>query len=107
VSPVAMQQGRFVAEMIKLEMNGKKRKPFHYVDKGSMATIGRKDGIAEMKYLKLTGFFGWFAWLFVHLFYLVGFKNKVSILITWLWSYVTFRAGARLIQEEIGDLEKE
>ena len=107
VSPVAMQQGRFVADIIKREMEGKKRYPFKYVDKGSMATIGRMDGIAEVKFLKLTGFFGWAAWLFVHLFYLVGFKNKISIVLTWLWSYLTFRAGARLIQEEIGELEKE
>lgn len=98
VSPVAMQQGRYVAKLIKEELRGKSRKEnFIYFDKGSMATIGRKDAVAEFAGLKISGFLGWLAWLFVHLFYQVGFKNKVSILITWIWSYVTFKAGARLI----------
>lgn len=66
-----------------------------------MATIGRKDAIAEYKSLKMTGLIGWLAWLFVHLYYQVGFKNKISILITWIWSYLTFGAGARVIQEPI------
>ncbi|MCX7997835.1 MAG: NAD(P)/FAD-dependent oxidoreductase [Leptospiraceae bacterium] len=98
VSPVAMQQGRYVAKLIKDELRGTIRKEkFIYFDKGSMATIGRKDAVAEFAGLKISGFLGWLAWLFVHLFYQVGFKNKISILITWIWSYVTFKAGARLI----------
>ncbi|PJZ70734.1 pyridine nucleotide-disulfide oxidoreductase [Leptospira perolatii] len=101
VSPVAMQQGRYVASMIKSDLKGKQRKPFHYIDKGSMATIGRKDAVAQVGPLKMKGFLGWLAWLFVHLFYQVGFKNKISILITWVWSFTTFRAEARLIQDEV------
>jgi NADH dehydrogenase len=101
VSPVAMQQGRYVANWIIKDTQGIKRKPFTYLDKGSMATIGRNDAIAQVGKLKLKGFLGWLAWLFVHLFYQVGFKNKISILITWVWSYLSFRAGARLIQEEL------
>lgn len=98
VSPVAMQQGRYVAELIKSEIKGIARKEkFIYFDKGSMATIGRKDAVAEFAGIKISGLFGWLAWLFVHLFYQVGFKNKVSILITWIWSYISFKAGARLI----------
>lgn len=101
VSPVAMQQGRYVAALIQNDLKGKKRKPFHYTDKGSMATIGRTDAVAQVGVLKMKGLFGWLAWLFVHLFYQVGFKNKVTILITWVWSYIAFRAEARVIQDEI------
>lgn len=102
VSPVAMQQGRYVCDVIFQEMKQKPIKPFQYFDKGSMATIGRNDAVAQVGNLKMKGFLGWIAWLFVHLFYQVGFKNKVSILLTWLWSYVTFRAGARLIYSNSG-----
>lgn len=105
VSPVAMQQGRYVADWILRDLQSKPKYPFVYTDKGSMATIGRNDAVAEMGKWKLKGFLGWLAWLFVHLFYQVGFKNKVSILISWVWSYLTFRAGARLIQEDL-DSEK-
>ncbi|ABJ77434.1 NAD(P)/FAD-dependent oxidoreductase [Leptospira borgpetersenii] len=101
VSPVAMQQGRYVAALIQGDLKNKKRKSFRYVDKGSMATIGRTDAVAQMGVLRMRGLFGWFAWLFVHLFYQVGFKNKVTILITWVWSYIAFRAEARVIQDEI------
>ncbi|WCL47704.1 NAD(P)/FAD-dependent oxidoreductase [Leptospira sp. GIMC2001] len=101
VSPVAMQQGRYVADWILNDIKGKTSKDFVYNDKGSMATIGRKDAVAEVGNWRMKGLLGWFAWLFVHLFYQVGFKNKISILITWVWSYVSVRAGARLIQEEI------
>ncbi len=101
VSPVAMQQGRHVAELIGRELRGKKRKKFSYTDKGSMATIGRKDAVAEFKGYKLKGFMGWLAWLVVHLFYQVGFKNKINILLTWIWSYITFGAGARVITEPL------
>ncbi len=101
VSPVAVQQGRCVAKLIYQGVNGHLRKKgFVYFDKGSMATIGRKDAVAEMGNLKMSGTIGWLAWLFIHLVYQVGFKNKVSILITWIWSYITFKAGARLIQSE-------
>ncbi|MEM7180805.1 MAG: NAD(P)/FAD-dependent oxidoreductase [Spirochaetota bacterium] len=106
VSPTAMQQGRYVASIIIDELKGKQRsKPFRYVDKGAMATIGRMDAVAEVGKLRLSGFLGWLAWLTVHLFYQVGFKNKVSILITWIWSYISFKAGARLIQDSINEEE--
>lgn len=101
VSPVAMQQGRYTARTIVNDINNKERKPFHYIDKGSMATIGRKDAVAELGKLRYKGFFGWLSWLGLHIFYLVGFKNKISILLTWMWSYITFGAGARVIQSPI------
>ncbi|MBF0216367.1 MAG: NAD(P)/FAD-dependent oxidoreductase [Candidatus Omnitrophica bacterium] len=104
VSPVAMQQGRYAAGTI-LDMAGNKKiLPFKYVDKGSMATIGRNDAVAEIKDIHLSGFTGWVTWLAVHLFYQVGFKNKIAILITWVWSYLTNRAAARLIQPPVEDV---
>lgn len=107
VSPVAMQQGRYVARTITDELNKKPRKRFHYIDKGSMATIGRKDAVAELGKLKYKGFLGWLSWLALHIFYLVGFKNKISILFTWVWSYLTFGAGARVIQSPIDAKDSE
>ncbi|CAN5650441.1 NAD(P)/FAD-dependent oxidoreductase [soil metagenome] len=105
LSPVAMQQGRYAAEIIKNEINKEpnflNRRKFVYLDKGSMAAIGRKVAIAQIKDFKIKGFFGWLAWLFIHLYYQVGFKNRFSILISWIWSYLTFKAGSRLIQEPI------
>lgn len=107
VSAVAMQQGRYAASAIRDLIKGKELKPFKYTDKGSMATIGRKDAVADIFGIKFTGFIGWLMWLGLHLFYQVGFKNKVSILITWMWSYLTFGASARLIQDTPGKEELE
>ena len=100
VSPVAMQQGRYVARRIAREAEGNgtpPREPFHYVDKGSMATIGRSRAIAWARGIKMRGFIAWLAWLFVHVFYLIGFKNRVAVLLNWMWSYVSYQRGARLI----------
>ena len=99
VSAVAMQQGRYVAKYIINEINGKSNEPFKYLNKGNMATIGRMDAVGEVSKFRITGTLAWLLWLFVHLFYQVGFKNKVTILITWIWSYLTFGASARIIQE--------
>ncbi|MBM9590710.1 NAD(P)/FAD-dependent oxidoreductase [Leptospira sp. 201903075] len=104
VSPVAMQQGRYVAKIIESIEKKKSITPFHYFDKGNMATIGRTDAVAEFGKFRLKGILGWLGWLFVHLVYQVGFKNKVSTLLSWVWSYLTFRAGSRLIQEEMDEL---
>jgi NADH dehydrogenase len=98
VSPTAMQMGRHVARMIRAEIAGySERTPFVYRDKGSMATIGRSRAIAQMGNLKLTGFLAWLAWLFVHIWYLIGFRNRLLVFFDWSWSYLTFRRGARLI----------
>lgn len=100
LAPVAMQQGRSVATNIKRDLQGKMRVPFHYVDKGQMATIGRKYAVVEVKSLKFDGFFAWLTWLFVHIYYLIGFKNRLFVLLQWAWSYFTFRRGARLIVQK-------
>jgi NADH:ubiquinone reductase (H+-translocating) len=98
VSPTAMQQARHVSRLINDELRGKgPRKPFKYVDKGSMATIGRSRAIAQVKNLKLSGTIAWLAWLLVHIFYLIGFRNRLLVLFDWAWSYLTYRRGARLI----------
>jgi NADH dehydrogenase len=97
VSPVAMQEARSVARNILRTLLGEERLPFRYFDKGSMATIGRSRAIAQVGRLRLSGFIAWLAWLFIHIWYLVGFKNRVFVLLQWMWSYVMYRRGARLI----------
>jgi NADH dehydrogenase len=100
VSPVAMQQGRYVAQLIKweLESDGRPpRDPFWYLDKGSMATIGRSRAITWVRGLHMSGFLAWLGWLFVHIWYLIGFKNRIMVMIDWAWYYFRYRRGARLI----------
>lgn len=100
VSPVAMQQARHVAKLIGRRLAGQDTLPFEYFDKGMMATIGRSRAVARSKGLAMTGFLAWLAWLFVHLWYLVGFKNRVFVFLSWIWNYVMYRRGARLITHE-------
>ncbi len=97
IAPVAMQQGRFAAQNILRELAGKPRLPFKYVDKGQMATIGRSRAITEVGRWKFSGFGAWMAWLLVHIYYLTGFRNRFFVVLTWAWSYLTYRRGARLI----------
>jgi NADH dehydrogenase len=92
-----MQQGRYAARTIKDEVAGKPRKPFHFVDKGQMATIGRSRAIVEVGKFKIAGFTAWLLWLVVHIYYLTGFKNRLLVVLQWAWSYMSFRRGARLI----------
>lgn len=97
VAPVALQQGKHVAKMIRADLDDKPRSDFEYHDKGQMATIGRSRAIAETGKLKLTGFSAWMAWLLVHICFLTGFRNRLFVIISWAWSFLTFRRGARLI----------
>ncbi|HVF73144.1 MAG TPA: NAD(P)/FAD-dependent oxidoreductase [Chthoniobacterales bacterium] len=97
VSPVAMQQGRHAAANILLMSRGESPERFRYFDKGSMATIGRNKAVADLKYFHLSGWPAWMAWLFIHIMYLVGFRNRLVVLLQWGWSYLSFNAGARLI----------
>ena len=106
VAPVAIQQGRFVAKLIRDEVEfgplpstpGKSsRPPFHYWDKGSLATIGRAAAVADFGRIHISGFIAWLAWLFVHILFLIGFRNRLLVFIQWAWSYVTYERGARLI----------
>jgi len=97
VSPVAMQQGRFVARQIARSLAGAPRQRFKYVDKGSMATIGRSRAVAQIGKLQLSGFLAWMAWLTVHIFYLIDFRNRLVVLVDWAWAYFAYRRGSRLI----------
>jgi len=100
LAPVALQQGRFIAKNILRETNGIPRKEFRYKEKGQMATIGRSCAILELDGVKLSGFLAWITWLFVHIYYLIGFKNRVFVLLQWSMAYLTFRKGARLIVDK-------
>jgi NADH dehydrogenase len=102
VAPVAMQQGRYVAATIRKRQAGQETPPFHYTDKGSLATIGRSAAVADMRGLRFSGWLAWFLWLVVHLAYLVGFQNRVLVFIQWAWHYFTRNRGARLIVDHGG-----
>lgn len=97
VSPVAMQQGRHAARNILAMIDGRKPQRFRYWDKGSMATIGRNKAVADLTFIHLSGRPAWLVWLFVHIIFLVGFRNRIAVLMQWAWAYVTFNKGARLI----------
>jgi len=97
ISPVAMQQGRHAARNVLAMIKGRKPQRFRYWDKGTMATIGRNKAVADLKFMHLSGRLAWLAWLFVHIVFLVGFRNRLLVLIQWAWAYLTFDKGARLI----------
>jgi NADH dehydrogenase len=99
VAPVAMQQGRYVADVIRARLRDRASAPFRYRDKGNLATIGRAAAVADIKGLKLSGLIAWLTWLLVHLWYLVGFQNRVLVFIRWSVSFATHGRGARLITE--------
>ena len=97
VAPAAMQQGHLAAQNVLATLNGRPRQPFHYVDKGMLATIGRGAAVAKIGRFKTSGFLAWLLWLFVHILFLIGFRNRLVVMIQWAWSYITFDRGARLI----------
>lgn len=98
VAPVAMQEGRYVARAIHEQMEGKTNlQPFHYHDKGNLATVGRAFGLTVFGPLRLAGWFAWILWLSVHIFYLIGFRNRLMVFLQWAWAYVTRKRSARLI----------
>jgi NADH:ubiquinone reductase (H+-translocating) len=103
IAPVAMQQGRYVASAIaaRVSEEGASLKPFRYWDKGNLATVGRSSAVCDLGKLKLSGWFAWVAWLAVHIYYLIGFRNRLMVLIEWAWAYLTFQRGARLITGEV------
>ena len=100
VAPVAIQQGQYAARLIRKRLRGETIQPFHYWDKGNLATIGRKSAVADFGFVRFSGVIAWLAWLFIHLMYLVGFENRVLVLIRWTYNYVTRNRGARLITRE-------
>ncbi len=104
LAPVAMQQGRYVANLIGPASPARGSKPkFHYHDKGTLATIGRSKAVADIGWIKLSGFPAWVTWLFVHIMYLVQFQNRVLVLVQWAFNYFTRGRGARLITQYPSD----
>jgi NADH dehydrogenase len=99
VAPAAMQGGAHAAKMIARRVAGKKTEPFRYNDKGSLATIGRNAAIAEIGQIRLTGFVAWLAWLLIHIVFLIGFKNRILVLLQWAWAYAVYDRGARVITQ--------
>jgi NADH dehydrogenase len=97
VAPVAMQEGRYAGRVVRARLESEETPPFEYHDKGNLATIGRARAVADIRGFRLSGFLAWIAWLVVHLWYLVGFQNRVVVLIRWLFSFATHGRGARLI----------
>lgn len=106
VAPAAVQMGRAAADNVLRTLRGKPRLPFRYSDKGMLATIGRGAAVAQLGRWKFSGYFAWLLWLFVHIFFLIGFRNRLLVMIQWAWSYVTYDRGARLITGRVkGPLE--
>jgi NADH:ubiquinone reductase (H+-translocating) len=101
VAPAAMQEGEHAALNIMRTLRGQPRLPFRYVDKGMLATIGRGAAVAKIGPIKASGLFAWLLWLFVHILFLIGFRNRLLVMIQWAWSYLTFDRGARLITEPL------
>jgi NADH dehydrogenase len=99
VAPVAIQQGKFIAKQIKRLATNKKLENFKYLDKGSMATIGRNKAVVQVRWFKLAGPLAWLVWLWLHLFYLLGGRNKIGTMADWTWNYLTFDRGNRHIMD--------
>jgi NADH dehydrogenase len=100
VAPVAMQQGKYVAGLLERRLRGEAPPPFHYHDRGNMATIGRAAAVADLGWVRFSGFLAWLAWLFIHLIYLIEFQNRILVLTQWAWNYMTRNRAARLITGE-------
>jgi NADH dehydrogenase len=107
VCPAAIQMGQYAARTIRAVIAGEPRQPFHYWNKGELAVIGRGDAVANLPGVKFGGFFAWLIWIFLHITYLIGFRNRLLVLIQWAWSYVTYARGARLITGDAGALERQ
>ena len=97
VAPVAKQQGKYVADVLRARMKAHATEPFHYRDIGSMATVGRKSAVAELGGIKLSGLSAWLLWCLAHIYFLIGFRSRFSVALNWGWNYITFQRGSRLI----------
>jgi NADH dehydrogenase len=106
LAPVAMQQGRYVAQQIERDLRDKPRTPFHYQDKGMMATIGRRKAVALINDLRFHGMGAWLLWLIIHIYFVIGFRNRLLVLWGWMYSYFTYRRGVRLITDRDWRLHK-
>ncbi|MBA3921371.1 MAG: NAD(P)/FAD-dependent oxidoreductase, partial [Nostocaceae cyanobacterium] len=105
VAPVAMQEGQYVAALIRQRLQGNILPPFSYIDRGSLAVIGQNAAVVDFGFVKFKGFFAWLIWLFVHIYFLIEFDSKLVVMIQWAWNYFTRKRGARLITGEESFLE--
>jgi NADH dehydrogenase len=101
LAPVALQQGRYLGKRLSMEKDLRPKRPFRYVDKGTMATVGRAKAVAEIRGFKLSGFLAWLLWSFVHILFLIDFRNRFRVFVEWMWFYFTFKRGIRLITHQI------
>jgi NADH dehydrogenase len=101
LAPVAMQQGHYVATLIRADIASDQRRPFVYADRGMLATIGRAQAVAQIGLFRFSGLVAWLLWCVVHIFFLIGFRNRVRVMSEWIWYYLTFKPGARVIYEEL------
>jgi NADH dehydrogenase len=99
LAPAAIQMGKFAGRQVKRSVEGKARETFYYWDKGTLATIGRSRAVADFGRFHVSGYFAWLSWLFIHLMFLIGFRNRILVMAEWAWAYVTYNHGARLITE--------
>jgi NADH dehydrogenase len=100
VAPAANQEGKYVAQLIRRRLKGKSLEDFKFFDKGSLAVIGRNKAVVEIAGKRFGGFFAWIIWIFIHITFLIGFDNKLLVLLQWSWTYFTKKRGSRLIIEE-------
>jgi NADH dehydrogenase len=103
LAPVALQQGKYIAKRIKHIIAGKETKPFSYTDKGSMATIGRAKAVADIKGFKFSGVAAWLLWSLIHIFFLIGYRNRFRVFAEWMWHYITFKRGVRIIYDRLSE----
>jgi len=103
LAPAAIQMGKFAARQIKRVLQNRPREEFHYLDKGTLATIGRSKAVADLGKLHFSGYLAWLAWLFIHLLFLIGFRNRFMVLAEWAWDYITYNHSARLITDTTGE----
>jgi NADH dehydrogenase len=102
VAPAAMQQGRYAARVVRRRLQGRSSRPFRYLDKGNLATIGKAKAVADLHGVELSGFIAWLTWLFVHLFYLIGFQNRLVVFTRWSASFLTDGRSSRIITTGAG-----
>lgn len=107
LAPVALQQGKYVGRKIKDMVAGEKTKPFSYTDKGSMATIGRAKAVADIKGFKFSGVAAWMLWSLIHIFFLIGFRNRFRVFAEWVWHYLTYKRGVRIITDKFSRAESD